>query len=73
MKSQNRAGLDEQGRRRLDEMVQNRVDALAAGGKTQIARAPVPPSPDGVMNFQNLPGYRELKLQRSMAAVVGLD
>ncbi len=25
------------------------------------------------MDFQNLPGYRELKLQRSMAAVVGLD
>ncbi|MGH6845406.1 MAG: aminotransferase class I/II-fold pyridoxal phosphate-dependent enzyme, partial [Methylocella sp.] len=72
MKSQNRAGLDEEGRRRLDEMVQNRLDAVAAGAKPQIARAPVPPSPNGVMDFQNLPGYRELKLQRSMAAVVGL-
>ncbi len=25
------------------------------------------------MDFQNLPGYQELRLQRSMAAVVGLD
>src|ERR1700704_3505395 len=76
MKSQNRAGLDEEGRRRLDEMVQNRLDAQAAAAKTQIARAPVslsPKSPNGVMDFQNLPGYRELKLQRSMATVVGLD
>ena len=73
MTSQNRAGLDEEGRRLLDEMVQNRLDALAAGAKTQIVRAPVTPSPNGVMDFQNLPGYRELKLQRSMAAVIGLD
>ena len=73
MKSQNRAGLDEAGRRLLDEMVQNRLDTQAAGAKAQIARAPVPPSPNGVMDFQNLTGYRELKLQRSTAAVVGLD
>jgi 8-amino-7-oxononanoate synthase len=73
MKSQNRTGLDAAGRRLLDEMVQNRLDTQAGGAKTQIARAPVPLSPNGVMDFQNLAGYRELKLQRSMAAVVGLD
>ncbi|HEY8031417.1 MAG TPA: aminotransferase class I/II-fold pyridoxal phosphate-dependent enzyme [Methylocella sp.] len=73
MKPQNRTGLDEEARRRLDEMVQKRLDAQAAGAAPQIARAPVPPSLNGVMDFQNLPGYRELKLQRSMAAVAGLD
>jgi 8-amino-7-oxononanoate synthase len=73
MKSQKRAGLDEESRRLLDEMVQNRLDAQAAGAKTQFVRAPTPPSPNGVTDFQNLAGYRELKLQRSMAAVVGLD
>jgi 8-amino-7-oxononanoate synthase len=73
MKPQNRAGLDEAGRRLLDEKVQNRLDAQASGAKAQIVREPVPSSPNGVMDFQNLAGYRELKLQRSMAAVVGLD
>ncbi len=73
MKPQNRTGLDEEARRRLDEMVQKRLDAQAAVAVPQIARAPAPPTPNGVMDFQNLPGYRELKLQRSMAAVAGLD
>ncbi len=73
MKPQNRTGLDKEARRRLDEMVQKRLDAQAAGAMPQIARAPAPPSLNGMMDFQNLPGYRELKLQRSMAAVAGLD
>ncbi|MBO0734920.1 MAG: aminotransferase class I/II-fold pyridoxal phosphate-dependent enzyme, partial [Methylocapsa sp.] len=54
-------------------MVQNRLDAEQAVFEPQAANPHAAKAADGVMDFQNLPGYKELKLQRSMAALVGLD
>ncbi|MEJ0095259.1 MAG: aminotransferase class I/II-fold pyridoxal phosphate-dependent enzyme [Methylocella sp.] len=71
MKPRNRPGLDEEGRQRLDKLVLNRLGAHPV--KAPSPQAPVKRSRDGLMDFQNLPGYQELRLQRSMAAVVGLD
>jgi 8-amino-7-oxononanoate synthase len=70
MKARRQGGLDEESRRLLNQMVQNRVNAETEPQRTSESFATIP---DGVMDFQNLPGYRELKLQRSMAALVGLD
>lgn len=71
MKARNRTGLSEDNRRLIEKMVQNRLDSESAKGSG--VKEPLAPAPDGPMDFQNLPGYRELKLQRSMAALVGLD
>jgi 8-amino-7-oxononanoate synthase len=73
MNSRNQTGLDKDSRRLLDKMVQDRLGSRLAIAKTAAAEEPGTPSPGSVMDFQNLPGYRELKLQRSMAALVGLD
>jgi 8-amino-7-oxononanoate synthase len=73
MKAPSRGGLDEESRRLLGQMVQNRFNAEPIISKPQSAEEFAAPIPDGIMDFQNLPGYRELKLQRSMAALVGLD
>jgi 8-amino-7-oxononanoate synthase len=73
MKPRNRSGLDNEDRQKLDKLVLNRLGAHPARGPSGAAQAPVRRSRDGLMDFQNLPGYQELRLQRSMAAVVGLD
>ncbi|VTZ28054.1 8-amino-7-oxononanoate synthase [Methylocella tundrae] len=75
MKPRKRPGLDEEDRQRLDKLVLNRLRAQPAGPKepSTISAEPERTARDGVMDFQNLPGYQELRLQRSMAAVVGLD
>jgi 8-amino-7-oxononanoate synthase len=70
MTAHNRPGLNEGDRRRLDEIVRNRM------GAAKTERAPVAPDSArfrDALNFETLPGYRELKLQRSMAAVAGLE
>jgi 8-amino-7-oxononanoate synthase len=68
-----RGGLDEESRQLLGRLVQNRLNAEPVISEPSSAKEPAVPIPDGMMDFQNLPGYRELKLQRSMAALVGLD
>jgi 8-amino-7-oxononanoate synthase len=73
MKAGRQGGLDEESRRLLDRMVQKRLSAEPAASDPQPASKPAAAVPDSVMDFQNLPGYRELKLQRSIAALVGLD
>ena len=73
MKARRQGGLDEDSRRLLDQMVRNRLSAESEVSAPQQANEPPAAAPDGAMDFQNLPGYRELKLQRSMAALVGLD
>jgi 8-amino-7-oxononanoate synthase len=73
MKARRQRGLDDESRRLLDQMVQNRLSAEAAVSEPQQASEPAAVIPDVIMDFQNLPGYRQLKLQRSMAALVGLD
>ncbi len=73
MKAPSRGGLDEESRRLLGQMVQRRLDAEPAVAAPQSPVKTAAPSPDGTMDFQNLPGYKELKLQRSMAALVGFD
>lgn len=71
MTAPNRSGLNEGDRRRLDEIVRNRL------GAAKPERAPSAPAPERLfkdaLDFETLPGYRELKLQRSMAAVAGLE
>jgi 8-amino-7-oxononanoate synthase len=70
MTAHNRSGLNEGDRRRLDEIVRNRMGAA----KTEKApSAPEPARFKDALDFETLPGYRELKLQRSMAAVAGLE
>src|SRR5262245_10784186 len=73
MKAHRRGGLDEESRRLLGQMVQKRLNAEPVISKPQSAEAFAAPIPDGVMDFQNLPVYRELKLQRSMTALMRLD
>ncbi len=73
MKARSRGGLDEESLKLLGQMVQNRLDAEPPISKPPSAKEFAAPSPDGTVDFQNLPGYRELKLQRSMAALAGLD
>ncbi len=73
MKSRRRPGLDNEDRQKLDKLVLNRLGAQPAGPKAAPAPAEPPAARAGLMDFQNLPGYQELRLQRSMAAVVGLD
>jgi 8-amino-7-oxononanoate synthase len=68
-----RGGLDEESLKILGQMVQKRLDAEKAALEPQAAKTNAVKAPDGVMDFHNLPGYKELKLQRSMAALVGLD
>lgn len=72
-KAGRQGGLDEASRRLLDQMVQKRLSAEPGASGPQPASKPAAAIPDGLMDFQNLPGYRELKLQRSMAALVGFD
>lgn len=71
-------GLAEDDRRLLDQIVLNRLGAREGAEKAPpapapIALAPVPREPEGPTDFRTLPGYRELRLQRSMAAVAGLE
>jgi 8-amino-7-oxononanoate synthase len=73
MTPSNRAGLDQDSRRLLDKMVQHRLGSLPGAAKADDMQESSKPSFSGIMDFQNLPGYRELKLQRSMAALAGLD
>jgi 8-amino-7-oxononanoate synthase len=73
MKAPSRGGLDEESRRLLGQMVQKRLDAEPAVPAPPSPAKAAAPSPDEMMDFQNLPGYRELKLQRSMAALAGFD
>ncbi|PNG25642.1 aminotransferase class I/II-fold pyridoxal phosphate-dependent enzyme [Methylocella silvestris] len=74
MKPRKKSGLDDEDRQRLDRLVLNRLGAHPVAPKTEAAPAPQQHAPrSGVMDFQTLPGYQELRLQRSMAAVVGLD
>ncbi len=72
MKARNFSGIDEEGRRLLGKMVQNRLDAVPAVTKVSGARDAGTVANE-FTDFQNLPGYRELKLQRSMASLLGLD
>lgn len=73
MKAPSRGGLDQESRKLLGQMVQRRLDAEPAVPAPPSSSNAAAPSPDGIMDFQNLPGYRELKLQRSMAALAGFD
>src|ERR1700730_157680 len=73
MKARIRGSLDEESRQLLDKMVRNRLNAEPAIAKTLSSEVCAHQIPEGVLDFQNLPGYRELKLQRSMAALVGLE
>jgi 8-amino-7-oxononanoate synthase len=73
MKARKGAALDDDKRRLLDKIVQERLGSVPGAAKADNAQAPLSPSLSGIMDFQNLPGYRELKLQRSMAAFAGLD
>jgi 8-amino-7-oxononanoate synthase len=72
MKPRKRPGLDDADRQRLDKLVLNRLGA-AATAEPKTPPAPDQGAGDRMMDFQTLPGYRELRLQRSMAAVIGLD
>ena len=72
MNAQKSGRLDDESRRLLGKMVQNRIGSLSAAAKPE-APQPAPPPSTGATDFQNLPGYKELKLQRSMAALAGLD
>ncbi|MCI0598571.1 MAG: aminotransferase class I/II-fold pyridoxal phosphate-dependent enzyme [Beijerinckiaceae bacterium] len=73
MKARNRAILDEASRLLLGKIVQNRIDASQGAVKAQELPVPAAPLTGSLVDFQSLPGYRELKLQRSMAALLGLD
>ncbi len=72
MNAQKSGRLDDESRRLLGKMVQNRIGSLSAAAKPEAPQSTPPPS-TGATDFQNLPGYKELKLQRSMAALAGLD
>src|SRR5579885_3070680 len=72
MNAQKSGRLDDESRRLLGKMVQNRIGSLSAAAKPEAPQSTPPPS-TGATDFQNLPGYKELKLQRSMAARAGLD
>lgn len=73
MNARNRAGLDENSRRLLDKMVQNRLGSLSCVTRQEDPQQPAAPSAGSAIGFENLPGYKELKLQRSMAALAGFD
>jgi len=73
MKPRNQYGLNDDDRQLIDKIVLRRLDDQPA-----IASAPSPQGQDaparaGWTDFKTLPGYRELQMQRSMAAVVELD
>lgn len=73
MKARNRLGLDDESRKLLGKMVQNRFDAGPSAAKRQTPQGPATGLQPDIMAFENLPGYRELKIQRSMASLVGLE
>ncbi len=73
MKPRSRTGLDDNDRRMLDRIVLSRLNSQSAAASASSSQAPADIARGGWTDFQNLPGYRELALQRSMAAVVSLD
>lgn len=73
MKPRNRSGLADDDRRLLDKIVLTRFGAGPAPAEPPSSQTPPQPPRENWTDFQNLPGYHELRLQRSMAVVVGLD
>jgi 8-amino-7-oxononanoate synthase len=73
MKPRNRPGFADSDRRFLEEIVLKRLGARPAGAETQSSHAQAAPTRNSWTDFQTLPGYQELRLKRSMAAVAGLD
>ncbi|WP_395666466.1 aminotransferase class I/II-fold pyridoxal phosphate-dependent enzyme [Methylocella sp.] len=73
MSARGRPDLGEDERRKLGRLFANRL-----GAQAKSADAPAPePAAQGARpeatDFSTLPGYQELRLQRAMAAVVGLE
>ncbi|WOJ90542.1 aminotransferase class I/II-fold pyridoxal phosphate-dependent enzyme [Methylocapsa polymorpha] len=73
MKPRNRFGLHDNDRRLLDKIVLSRLNSQSTAVSPPASHAYDEVARGGWTDFQNLPGYHELALQRSMAAVVGLD
>jgi len=73
MKPRSRFGLDDDDRRLLDKIVLSRLNSQSTAVSPPESHAHAELARGGWTDFQNLPGYHELALQRSMAAVVGLD
>lgn len=73
MKSRNGHGLDDNDRQLLSKIVLSRLNNQPTVASTPSLLSQDRPARAGWTDFANLPGYRELKMQRSMAALVGLD
>ncbi|WP_036262323.1 aminotransferase class I/II-fold pyridoxal phosphate-dependent enzyme [Methylocapsa aurea] len=73
MKSHNGHGLDDDDRQLLDKIVLSRLNNQPTVASRPSLLSQDKPARAGWTDFVNLPGYRELKMQRSMAALVGLD
>jgi 8-amino-7-oxononanoate synthase len=73
MQPRKRPGLDDTDRQRLDKLVLNRLGAQPIESRAEISPTPEQRTRGKMTDFQTLPGYQELRLQRSMATVVGLD
>jgi 8-amino-7-oxononanoate synthase len=65
-----RVGLSAQQRKALQSVVMTRKGSVA--GRSEPERQ-APSATRGMTDFNTLPGFKELKLQRSMAEVIGLD